>query len=168
MAVIRWNDPFRELAALQERMNRAFDSTLSQSERSSQEELFTGSWVPPVDIYETKDRLVLKAELPGFDEKDIHLRFQEGVLTIEGERKFEKESGDENYHRVERSYGKFHRSFSIPTNVDTEKIAAHFQNGILTVELPKREETKPKQIKIGGSAAASAGAPAPPIEVQKK
>ena len=102
---------------------------------------------------------MLKAELPGFDENQIHLRFEDGILSLEGERKFEKENADENYHRVERSYGRFVRSFTIPSNVDNEKISASFHNGILTVELPKREETKPKQIKIQ--------AKAPAIEVKK-
>jgi HSP20 family protein len=160
MALIRWNDPFRELAALQDRMNRVFEGTLSRTR--NEEELFTGTWAPPVDIYETKDRIVLKAELPGFDEKQIHLRFEDGVLTVEGERKFEKESGEENYHRVERSYGKFVRSFAIPAGVDSEKIAASFNNGVLSVELPKREETKPKHIRI------EAAAPQPVIDVKKK
>lgn len=148
MPVIRWNDPFRDLATLQDRLNRAFDSTLARGGREQQEELFTGTWAPPVDIYETKEKTVLKAELPGFDESQINLRFEDGILSLEGERKFEKETGDENYHRVERSYGKFVRSFTIPTNVDHEKIAASFANGILTVEFPKREETKPKAIRI--------------------
>ena len=151
MAVIRWTgagaDPFRELASLQERLNRVFDESMSRSGHR-EEELFTGTWAPPVDIFETKDRLVLKAELPGFREDQIHLRFDDGILTLEGERKFEKETGEENYQRVERSYGIFQRSFTLPTNVDNERISATFDNGILTVELPKREETKPKQIRI--------------------
>jgi HSP20 family protein len=148
MPVIRWNDPFRDLATLQDRLNRAFDSTLARGGREPQEELFTGTWAPPVDIFETKEKTVLKAELPGFDENQIALRFEDGILSLEGERKFEKASDDENYHRVERSYGKFVRSFTIPANVDNEKIVASFHNGVLTVELPKREETKPKAIKI--------------------
>lgn len=160
MALIRWNDPFRELAALQDRMNRVFEGTLSHTR--NEEELFTGTWAPPVDIYETKDKITLKAELPGFEEKQINLRFEDGVLTIEGERKFEKESGDENYHRVERSYGKFVRSFAIPAGIEGDKIAATFNNGVLTVDLPKREETKPKQIRI------EAAAPKPAIDVKKK
>jgi len=160
MAVIRWNDPFRELAALQDRMNRMFEGTLTRTR--SEEELFTGTWAPPVDIYETKDKITLKAELPGFDEKQITLRFEDGVLTLEGERKFEKESGDENYHRVERSYGKFVRSFAIPAGVEGDKIAASFASGVLTVDLPKREETKPKQIRI------EAGAPKPALDIKKK
>jgi HSP20 family protein len=148
MNLIRWNDPFRELAALQNRLNQAFDTTLARPTRNNEEELFTGTWAPPVDILETKEKTVLKAELPGFDENQIQVRFEDGVLSLEGERKFEKDNGDENYHRVERSYGKFIRSFTIPSNVDNEHISAAFDNGILTVELPKREETKPKQIKI--------------------
>ena len=160
MAIIRWNDPFRELAALQDRMNRVFEGTLARTR--NEEELFTGTWAPPVDIYETKDRIVLKAELPGFDDKQIQLRFEDGVLTLEGERKFEKESGDENYHRVERSYGKFVRSFAIPAGVEGDRIAASFSNGVLTVDLPKREETKPKQIRI------EASAPKTALEAKKK
>ena len=147
MNVIRWNDPFRDLASLQHRLNRAFDTTLARPERN-EEDLLTGTWAPPVDILETKEKTVLKAELPGFDENQIRLHFEDGILSLEGERKFEKENADENYHRVERSYGRFVRSFTIPSNVDNEKIAAAFHNGILTVELPKREETKPKQIRI--------------------
>jgi HSP20 family protein len=158
MNIIRWNDPFRELATLQSRLNQAFDTTLSRPARN-EEELLTGAWAPPVDILETKEKTVLKAELPGFDEDQIHLHFEDGILSLEGERKFEKENADENYHRVERSYGRFVRSFTIPSNVDNEKISAAFHNGILTVELPKREETKPKQIRIQ--------AKAPAIEVKK-
>ena len=147
MAAVRRYDPFRELASLQERMNRIFDDTLSGNARRDDEAL-APAWTPPVDVLERKDRIVLTAELPGFTEEQIRLRFEDGVLSLEGERKFEKEAGDENYHRVERSYGKFVRSFSIPGTVSSEGIRASFENGILTVSLPKREETKPKQIKI--------------------
>ena len=146
MALIRWNDPFRDLASLQDRMNRAFEDTLGKNRRD--EELFSGTWAPPVDIVETKDKLVLTAELPGFTEEQIQINFEDGVLSIEGERRFEKESKDESYHRVERSYGKFLRSFSLPANVDSQKISAVFTNGLLTIELPKREETKPKSIMV--------------------
>ena len=142
MTVYRFSgDPFRELADLQERLRRAFGEN---------EELYTGAWVPPVDIYETKDKLVLKAELPGFREDQIRLRFDDGVLTLDGERKLEKETGDETYHRVERSYGNFQRAFTLPASIAADGISASFENGILTVELPKRNETKPKQIKIEG------------------
>jgi HSP20 family protein len=162
MAVFRLTGPYREIAALQERLNRAFEESFAGAQRGG-EELFTGTWAPPVDIFETKDKLVLKAELPGFREDQIHLRFDDGVLTIEGERKFEKESGDETYHRVERSYGGFQRAFTLPTTVAADRIAASFDNGILTVELPKREETKPKQIKIGVGSGSS-----PAIDVTPK
>jgi len=160
MAVYRLGDPFRELAALQERLNRAFDESLAKPRGS--EELFTGTWAPPVDILETKDKLVLKAELPGFREDQIHLRFDDGVLTIDGERKFEKEPDGATYHRVERSYGNFQRAFTLPATVAADRISASFENGILTVELPKRDETKPKQIKI------STGASSPAIDVAAK
>lgn len=156
MAIFRVNDLFRELATLQDRMNRIFQETVS---RGQDEELYTGTWAPPVDIFETKDKVVLKAELPGLREDQIQLRFENGVLTLEGERKFEKETGEENYHRVERSYGKFQRSFTLPATIENDKIAASFSNGVLTVSLPKREETKPKQIRIQISGA--------PIDVGK-
>jgi HSP20 family protein len=152
MALIKWNDPFRlggqfsELATLQDRMNRVFEDTLGRGRRD--EELFTGTWAPPVDIVETKDKLTLTTELPGFTEEQIHINFEDGVLSIDGERKFERESKEENYHRVERSYGKFLRSFSLPANIDSQRIGAHFANGVLTIEMPKREETKPKSIKV--------------------
>jgi HSP20 family protein len=152
MALIKWNDPFRlgdpfrELATLQDRMNRVFEDTLGRSRRD--EELFTGTWAPPVDIVETKDKLMLTAELPGFTEEQIHIDFEDGILSIQGERKFERESKEDNYHRVERSYGKFVRSFSLPGHVDSQKISARFANGLLTIEMPKREETKPKSIKV--------------------
>jgi HSP20 family protein len=163
MTVYRFSgDPFRELAALQERLNRAFDASLSRGTQQGGEELYTGQWVPPVDIYETKDKLVLKAELPGLREEQIRLRFDDGVLTLEGERKFEKETGDETYHRVERSYGAFQRAFTLPASIAADRISASFDNGLLTVELPKRDETKPKQIKIGTGKSAS------PIEVGSK
>ncbi len=161
MAIIRWNDPFRDLAALQDRMNRLFEGAVPRTR--TEEELFTGTWAPPVDIYETKDKITLKAELPGFDEKQINLRFEDGILTLEGERKFEKESGDENYHRVERSYGKFVRTFALPAGVEGDRIAASFSNGVLTVDLPKREEMKPKQIRIEAGAPTKAA-----IEAKKK
>ena len=161
MAVIRWNDPFRELATLQDRMNRIFEDTLTRSSGRRDEDALSGSWTPPVDIVETKDRLVLKAELPGFTEEQIVVRFDDGILSIEGERKFEKESEDEKYHCVERSYGRFGRSFRLPANVDAERINASFQNGLLSIELPKKDEALPKRIRI------QATATAPSIEIKK-
>ncbi len=160
MTVSRWNDPFRELMTLQDRMNRIFDDTLTRSGRR-EDDAFAGTWTPPVDIVETKDRLVLKAELPGFAEEEIQLRFDEGILCLEGERKFEKESEDEKYHCVERSYGRFSRSFRLPANVDGERISASFHNGLLVIDLPKREEARPKRIRI------QAGGQGPEIPIKR-
>ena len=158
MAAVRRSDPFRELAGLQERMNRIFDETLGSASRREDEAL-TATWTPPVDILERKDRILLTAELPGFSEDQIRLRFEEGVLTLEGERRFQKEADDARYHCVERSYGRFSRSFQLPANVDEEAISATFVNGLLVIELPKREEAPAKSIRIrtGG---------APPVDVK--
>jgi HSP20 family protein len=136
-------DPYREMQAFQDRLSRAFGS---RGER--EEEMSLGAWVPPVDIAEEKDRIVITAELPGFQEDQISIQTENGMLTLTGERKFEKETGERNYHRVERSYGQFVRSFSLPNNVDREKIHATFSNGLLQIELPKREDAKPRQIRV--------------------
>ena len=138
-------DPYREMQAFQDRINRAFGSA-GRGER--EEEMSLGAWVPPVDIAEEKDRILITAELPGFQEDQISIQTENGMLTLTGERKFEKESGERNYHRVERSYGQFVRSFSLPNNVDREKIHATFSNGLLQIELPKREDAKPRQIRV--------------------
>lgn len=153
MTAVRRYDPFRELATLQERMNRIFEDTLTGASRREDEPL-AATWAPPVDVLEKKDRLVLTAELPGFAEEQIQLRFEDGVLTLEGERRFEKEADEARYHCVERSYGRFSRSFRLPANVDEERISATFVDGLLVVELPKREEARPKSIRIrtGGGA----------------
>ena len=147
MAAVRRTDPFRELATLQERMNRIFDDTFSAATRREDDAL-AATWTPPVDVLEKKDRIVLTAELPGFTEEQIQLRFEDGVLTLDGERRFEREADEARYHCVERSYGRFSRSFRLPANVDEEGIAATFVNGLLVVELPKREEVRPKSIRI--------------------
>lgn len=138
-------DPYREMQAFQDRLSRAFGNA-GQGER--QEEMSLGAWAPPVDITEEKDRIVLTAELPGFREDQISIQTENGMLTLTGERKFEKETGERSYHRVERSYGQFIRSFSLPNNVDREKIHATFSNGLLRIELPKREDAKPRQIRV--------------------
>ena len=157
MAAVRRYDPFRELAGLQERMNRIFDDTLAGASRREDEAL-AATWTPPVDILERKDRIFLTAELPGFTEDQIRLRFEEGVLTLEGERRFQKEAEDARYHCVERCYGRFSRSFRLPANIDEEAISATFANGLLVIELPKTEEVLPKSIRIrtGGT---------PPVDV---
>jgi len=146
MALIRW-DPFREISTLQERMNRLF-SDVARRSPVTEEEMVQGAWIPPVDIYETGDSIVIKAELPGISKEDITLEVKDNTLAIRGEKKFEKDVKEENYHRVERSYGAFQRAFSLPSTVQQDKVKAKFRDGILEVTLPKAEEAKPKQIKV--------------------
>src|SRR5262245_57045504 len=145
MALMRW-DPFRDLNVLQDRMNRLFDDA-GRGWRGD-EPVSTTTWSPMVDIFETEGDIVVKAELPGMDRKDIFLNLENNVLTLKGERRFEKETKEENYHRIERSYGGFSRSFSIPSMVDEEKIRADYKEGVLKIVLPKKEQAKPKQIRI--------------------
>ena len=145
MSIIRW-DPFRDLLTLRDKMNRLFEETFSL--RGEEKDLISGTWSPAVDIYETENSVVLTAELPGMDEKDIQLKIENNNLILKGERKFEKETKEENYHRIERAYGAFYRSFTIPTAVDQDRITAEYNNGVLKVTMPKKEEVKPKEIKI--------------------
>jgi HSP20 family protein len=145
MALIRW-DPLRELSIMQDRMNRMFEDA-GRGWRGD-EPSSTTTWSPAVDIYETDTDITVNAELPGVDRKDIGLNLEKNVLTLKGERRFEKETKQENYHRVERAYGGFSRSFSIPAIVDEEKIRAEYKDGILKISLPKKEQVKPKQIQI--------------------
>ena len=146
MAVIRWT-PFRELSTFQDRMNKLFEDVVKTPYRP--EEGFSPSaWAPAVDIYETDKEIVLKAELPEMQEKDIDIKVEDNVLSITGERRMEKEVKEENYHRIERAYGSFNRSFTLPRTVDREGIKAAYKDGVLKVSLPKKEEVKPKQIKI--------------------
>jgi HSP20 family protein len=149
MALTRW-DPFRDLSILQERMNRVFEDA-GRGWRSD-EPSSTTTWSPAVDIYETENEIIVQAELPGVDRKDISLNLEKNVLTLKGERRFEKETKQENYHRIERSYGGFSRAFSIPAVVDEDKIRADYKDGILKIGLPKKEQVKPKQIQIAESA----------------
>ena len=146
MAVIKW-DPFRDLNILQDRMNRLFEDA-ERGIRRSEEPASTTIWSPAVDIYETEGEIVVQAELPGMDRKDISLNLENNVLTIRGDRQFKKETKEDNYHRIERSYGGFSRSFSIPTSVDEDKIRADYKDGVLRIALPKKEQAKPKQIQI--------------------
>lgn len=141
----RW-DPLRELGLMQDRMNRMFED----AERGwrSDEPSSTTTWSPAVDIYETENEIIVHAELPGVERKDIGLSLEKNVLTLKGERRFEKEMKQENYHRIERAYGGFSRSFSIPAIVDEEKIRAEYNDGILKISLPKKEQVKAKQIQI--------------------
>jgi HSP20 family protein len=143
-AITRWDQP-RGLTFLQDQVNRLFEDNFTR-DRSGHADLAT--WAPPVDIYETENELVLKADLPGLQEKDIDVRVENNMLTIRGERKFEKDVTEDNYLRVERAYGSFTRSFSLPNTVSSESVRAEYRNGILTLHMAKREESKPKQIKI--------------------
>jgi HSP20 family protein len=145
MALTRWS-PVSGLAALEiDRLNRMFEAAW-QGEPFSQ-----GAWVPPVDIVETSGKdVVVRAELPDMKREDIKVTFENNVLTIEGERKFEKKDEGETYHRVERGYGSFRRSFSLPATVDATRVEADYKDGVLTVKLPRREESRPRQITING------------------
>ena len=149
MAIVRW-EPFRDLVTIQDRMNRIFDDAFRGVGRQGAEEDWAlgGSWAPPVDIYEHEGTLVLKTELPGIEPKDVDIRVENNVLTLRGERKFDQELKRESCHRVERSYGSFSRSFTLPSIVDTTNIKAEFKDGVLRVTMSKREEAKPKQIQI--------------------
>jgi HSP20 family protein len=142
-SITRW-DTYHGLSGLQEQVNRLFETSFKG--RSDNSALTT--WAPAVDIYETENELVVKADLPDINEKDLDVRIENNTLTVRGERKFEKKVEEENYLRVERTYGSFSRSFSLPNTVNSEAIKAVYKNGVLTVELPKRAESKPKQIKV--------------------
>ena len=146
MALIRW-DPFQEMSALQESMNRLFSDVRAQAPVRG-EEIVQGAWIPAVDIFETNEAIVLKAELPGITAQDISVEVKDNTLTLKGEKKFEKEVKEENYHRVERSYGSFQRAFTLPGTILQEKVKAEFKDGILEITLPKVEEAKPKQVKV--------------------
>src|SRR5829696_8568512 len=142
-------DPFREIRSLQDEMTRLFTGAMPAS--GNREEMAHGSWAPSVDIFEDKDRLILEADLPGMSRDDFEISVENNIITLRGERKFEKKTDGENYHRVERSYGSFTRSFTLPHTVTAEGATAEFENGILRVGLPKREETKARRIEIGGA-----------------
>jgi HSP20 family protein len=145
MAIVRF-EPFRNLAAAQNEFERLFRGALAPV--MGEEEASTRTWAPPVDIYENGDNLVLKAELPGINPDDVEIRVEDNTLYLKGERKFEKEVKEQSYHRVERTYGTFTRTFSLPNSVDADKVSANYKDGVLTLTMPKREEAKPKTIKI--------------------
>ena len=148
MTIVRWNSPL-DIAAHQERMNRILDGFYSRP----QEDITRGAWVPPVDIYSNgQHELVLKAELPDMKEEEIDLSLEDNTLTLRGERKLDREVPEEQFHRIERSYGSFARTFALPPTVDGGKVSAEYKAGVLTVRLPLREEAKPKQIKIAVAA----------------
>jgi HSP20 family protein len=141
----RW-EPFREFASLQDRINRAFGESYHEAGRD--ESLTTSSFAPAVDVYEDEHKVTLKIEVPGIDEQDIDVRVENNTLTVHGERKIEREEKEENYRRVERRYGSFTRNFTLPQTVDTEKVSATYDKGVLKIGLPKKAEARAKQIKV--------------------
>lgn len=146
MNLVRWS-PLKEMTAMQNRINRMFNEPFWPVGRLD-EDTGMGMWSPAVDLYEKDDHFVIKAELPGVDKKDISIDLKDRVLTLSGERSFENEVQEENYYRKERSYGKFQRAFTLPADVDSDKIKAEFKDGLLKIEVPKPEQQKPKQVTI--------------------
>ena len=148
-SLIRWQ-PFQELVSMQERMNRLFGDFFGRTPLVAGTEEPLGAWgfAPPVDIYEDAHKLIFKVEIPGMEEKDLNVEIEGNTLTVSGERKVEKEIKEEHFRRKERHYGAFSRSFSLPGTVDVGKIEANYMNGVLNIELPKRADAKPKQIKV--------------------
>ena len=146
MAITRW-DPFREVVSLQNRFN-----TLLRDMNEGDSQLTTAAFTPAVDVYEDEKKVVLKLEIPGIDQKDLDVSVEKNTLTVKGERKFENEEKEENFHRIERRYGSFYRAFTLPSTVDTEHVAASYNAGVLKLELTKKPEAQPKQIKINVAA----------------
>lgn len=161
MALVRW-DPARELDALQGDMNRLFDSFFGRREGASGGGYASRRWIPPMDLVETEDHLVLRADLPGVDEKDIEIEVKDGVLTVSGERRSQHETEREGFHRVERSFGRFSRSLELPKGVDPQSVSAHFDKGVLELRMPKPAERKPTRIEI------NSGEEKPAIEAEEQ
>jgi HSP20 family protein len=148
MTIVRWN-PTRDVAAMEEGLNRMFEGLY----RRPQEDLNRGAWVPVVDIYSTdQHELVLKAELPDMKEEDIELTIEDNTLTLSGEKKLDTEVTEQQFHRIERHYGSFARTFALPPTIDAGKVSAQYKAGVLTVRLPLREEAKPNKIKVAVAA----------------
>ncbi len=145
MNLVRWN-PWREMSTLQHRINHLFNEPFFRS--GEDDELRMGTWYPAVDMFDDDDKIVIKAELPGMDKKDISVDIENRVLTLSGERNYDNEVKEENYYRRERATGKFKRAFNLPADVDADNIKADFKDGVLRVEIPKPEEQKPKQITV--------------------
>jgi HSP20 family protein len=146
MAISRWY-PIREVASLQDRVNSIFQDFAGDSQAVT-----TAAYTPAVDVFENGEKVVLKLDIPGVEEKDLDIRVENQSLTVRGERKFESEEKEENFHRIERRYGSFFRSFTLPTTVDTENVNASYQAGVLKLELKKKASAQPRQIKIGAAA----------------
>ena len=145
MAVVKW-DPFRDLVSIQDRMNRLFEQTLSRSR--GEEGVTATTWTPAVDLYETADTILMKAELPGVAREDIQIQIDGNTLTLKGERRFARDVQEESYLRIERAYGSFHRSFALPATVQQENVRAVLKDGVLELVLPKAEDSKPKRISV--------------------
>ena len=158
MAIIR-NDPFRNFFNLQDQLFRTFDATYGNRREPAQEAM-TATWSPLVDVFEDQDAIILKAELPEVDAKDVDIQLDGNTLTLKGERKLENEENRDGYHRIERTYGVFSRSFTLPENVDAGNISAQSKDGVLRIQLPKKAETKPRQIKVNVAAAGTQSIPA--------
>ena len=156
MAITR-TDPFRNFFNLQDQLFRTFDATYGRGDR---EESMTATWSPLVDIFEDQDGITLKAELPEVDAKDVDIQLEGNTLTLRGERKLEKDDNRDGYHRIERTYGAFSRTFTLPEMVDVEHITAQSKDGVLRIHLPKKPETKPRQIKVAVSASGTQAIPA--------
>src|ERR671920_1064874 len=156
MSITRY-DPFRDLRSLQDEVNRLFSTNLGRG--FGDEGLSRGAWMPSVDIFENKDSIVLEAELPGMNREDFELTVENNVLTLRGERRFEKKDEADNYHRVERAYGSFTRSFTLPQTVSPQNVTAEYKNGVLRVVLQKREEVKARRIEIAGEGAGGKSQP---------
>jgi HSP20 family protein len=146
MTIVRW-DPLRNVATLQDRINRIFNEAFADS-KDFEDEVSMSTWRPVVDIFDTANAIVIKAELPGIKKNDVSVDVKDNVLTIRGERSLTKKIKEENYYRKERCFGKFQRSFTLPEAIDPAGIKANFKNGVLEIEVPKAEEKKPKQISI--------------------
>jgi len=145
MNIMRWT-PFSDLVTVREKMNCIFEEAFPS--RGEEKDMVASTWTPSVDIYENENELVLSAEAPGIEDKDIEIKIENNTLSIQGERKIEKETKEENYHRIERSYGSFYRSFTLPTNVNQDNIKAEYDNGVLRISMPKKPELKPKKVKV--------------------
>jgi HSP20 family protein len=151
MTIVRW-EPFRELSTLQNEMNRLFNTVFDAPSPANGGSTLR-RWMPAMDLVETDDHFVLRADLPGMSQDDVNIEFEDGTLTVSGERKAEHESKNEGYYRVERAFGAFSRSLTLPQGIDPEAVTANFENGVLEIRVPKPEERKPRRIEIGGSGA---------------
>jgi HSP20 family protein len=164
MAITTYWDPFREATSLQRRLNSLFEDYNRQQGDSAAVSM--GSFMPPVDIYEDEHKLSLKLEVPGIRQQDLDVQIENNTLTVRGERKFEQEEKEENFHRIERRYGSFTRSFTLPATVDTGSVKAAYENGVLRIDLGKRAEAKPRQIKVNVSGTNQTGASVQQTEKQ--